>query len=104
MNLEEQSKQILCNHIDILNKRLNDENDLLYRKQFIHNSMNFNEPISRNPENMNYLKSSYISKKDCIYTSSEIDLKEWEKVFFETKAKKEFNKSTQPKMNDYNCP
>jgi hypothetical protein len=104
MNLEEQSKNILCNHINILNKRLNDENDFLFKKQFIQNSPNFNNSISQNPENINYLKSSYISKKDCIYTSSELDLKEWEKVFFQTKAKFEFNINTQPKLNNYSCP
>lgn len=104
MNLEQQSKNILCNHLNILNERLNNENDLLYKKQFIHNSPNFNNHISQNPENINHLKSSFISKKDCIYTSTEIDLKEWEKPFFETKAKFEFNTNTQPKMNNYNCP
>jgi len=103
MNLEEQSANILCNHLNILNKRLNDENELLYKKQFIQISQNFNNHVSQNPENLNYLKSSYISKKDCIYTSSEIDVKEWEKVFFETKAKNQFNINTQPKLNDYNC-
>jgi hypothetical protein len=100
MNLEQQSANILCNHINILNKKINDENELLYKKQFIPNSLNYNNNISQNPENLNYLKSSFISKKDCIYTSSELDLKEWEKVFFETKAKFDFNISTQPKMND----
>lgn len=102
MNAENLSNKILCNHLDILNKKIDYENQLLYRKQFIHNSPNFNNHISNNPENVNLLKSSYISKKDCIYTSSEIDLKEWEIPFFETKAKFEFNKSTLPKSNDYN--
>jgi hypothetical protein len=100
MNLEKQSTEILCNHLNILNKRLDDENELLYKKQFIQNSPNYNNLVSQNPENLNYLKSSYISKKDCIYTANEIDLKEWEKVFFETKAKFDFNISTKPKMND----
>jgi len=104
MNLEEQSQKILCNHLSILNKKFDNENELFYKKQFRQNSLNFNNPVSQNPENLNQLKSSYISKKDCIYTSTEIDLKEWEKVFFQTNAKFEFNKSTQPKMNDYNCP
>ena len=104
MNLEKQSKNILCDHLNILNKRLNDENELLYKKQFIQNSPNFNNHISQNPENINYLKSSFITKKDCIYTPNEIDLKEWEKPFFETKAQFEFNINTQPKMNNYNCP
>ena len=104
MNLEKQSTNLLCNHLNILNKRLNDENELLYKKQFIQNSPNFNNPISQNPENINYLKSSFITKKDCIYTPNEIDLKEWEKPFFETKAKFEFNINTQHKMNNYNCP
>jgi|LakMenEpi03Aug12_release.lakeMendotaPanAssembly.Ray.scaffolds.fasta_scaffold251857_3 hypothetical protein len=105
MNLEQQSKNILCNHLDILNKKLNDENELLYKKQFSQqNSPNINNPVSRNPENINYLKSSFISKKDCIYTPYEVDTKEWEQVFLQTEAKFEFNKHTKPKMNDYNCP
>ena len=105
MDLEKESTKILCNHIDILNKRLNDENERLFRKQFSQqNSININKNVSRNPENINYLKSSYISKKDCIYTPNEVDTKEWEKVFFETKAKFEFNVNTQPRLYDYNCP
>lgn len=104
MNLEKLSNELLCNHINILNKKINEENELLYKKQFVQNSPNFNNPVSQNPENINYLKSSFISKKNCIYTSTEIDTKEWEKVFFETTAKNEFNKNTQPKLNDYNCP
>ena len=104
MNLETQSTNILCNHIDILNKRLNDENERLYKKQFVPNSINYNSRNYQNPENINILKSSFITKKDCIYTPNELDLKEWEKVFFETKAKFEFNTHTQPKMNNYNCP
>ena len=102
MNLEKQSKELLCNHINILNKKFNDENELLFRKQFNQNT--FNNPVSLNPENINYLKSSFISKKNCIYTPTELDMKEWEKVFFLTTAKSEFNKNTQPKMNDYSCP
>ena len=104
MNLEQQSTAILCNHLNMLNKKYEEENNYLYKKQFIQNSKNYNNYVYNNPENINYLKSSYISKKDCIYTPYEVENNEWEKVFFETKAKEEFNKSTQPKMNDYNCP
>jgi hypothetical protein len=69
-----------------------------------------NKPSYENPEGINYLKSSYISKKDCIYTSTEEDFKEWEKIFYETSAKSSFNISTKPKMNSpefyesYICP
>lgn len=81
MNLEEQSNKILCNHIFILNNKFDEYNELLYKKQFKQNSTNFNNLVSQNPENLNQLKSSYISKKDCIYTSTEIDLKELGKKF-----------------------
>jgi len=107
-NLEIESNKILCNHLNYLNEKINNENELLYKKKFIHNSPNYNNSISQFPENINYLKSSYISKKDCIFTSTEIDLKEWEKNFYNINITPNFNISTKPKSNNFDfnyiCP
>ena len=109
-DLEEQSNKILCANINHLNDLINKENDNLFKKRFIGTSPNMNKPSYENPEGINYLKSSYISKKDCIYTSTEEDFKEWEKIFYDTSAKSSFNISTKPKMNSpefyesYICP
>lgn len=106
-DLEKQSFDILCNHINSLNNKFHEDNLSFFSKQFIKNSTNNNNHISLNPEKINYLNSMTISKKDCIYTPTEIDFKEWEQIFYETKAKPFFNISTQPKMNSlnfYNCP
>jgi len=115
MDLKKQSEIISCNRISFLDKKYNLHNDYLFRKQLISkgcgdNLDNNQDNNKNNNKNYGYLKSSFITKKDCIYKSTEPDMGEWEKQFDNNNNnnnnnKPLFNINTKAKLNqDVNCP
>jgi len=108
MDLKKQSEKISCNSITFLNNEYDIYNANLFKKQMIPNSKN---EFRLNEINQNkYLKSSFITKKDCIYESTEPDMGEWETQFDlinnnNDNNKSFFNINTKAKLNqDVICP
>lgn len=116
MDLKKQSEIISCNRISFLDRKYNLHNDYLFRKQLISkgcgDNLNNNQDNDKNNyKNNGYLKSSFITKKDCIYQSTEPDMGEWEQQFEinnnnnYNNNKQLFNINTKAKLNqDVNCP
>lgn len=75
------SYNISCDHITKLNDKYTKNNDEIYNRQFICNFINDNNNINDNNDNnindKKYIKSLYITKKSCIYSSTEPDNFEW---------------------------
>ena len=104
MDLKKQSEIISCERISFLTKKYNIHNSHLFEKQLIPNSCgNLNT-------NNNFLKSSYISKKNCIFESTEPNQGLWETQFespeiCNNKKTPMFNMNTKVKFNyDDSCP
>lgn len=102
MDLKTQSQIISCNRITFLNKKYNIHNNLLFEKQLKSNSPN--EMIFDQPK---FLETRYISKKSCIFESTEPDQGRWEQQFIipqincsENKNQTLFDMNTKAKMND----
>lgn len=87
---KELSYNISCEHMKHLNNRYNNDNDMLYRRQFICNDINdINDNDDKYKKYINYLDSIYISKKTCIYKSTEPDNLEWTSIYNGTKGYEE---------------
>lgn len=104
MDLKTQSELISCNHINFLNKKYNLYNELEFKKKLIPNFNHFSNNINLNPS----LNSHFISKKNCIYSSTEPYQGLFEKQFinpvFNTNIPL-FNYNTKAKFNyDIGCP
>lgn len=113
MDLKKQSEIISCNRISFLDKKYNLHNDYLFRKQLISkgcgdNLDNNQDNNKNNNKNYGYLKSSFITKKDCIYKSTEPYQAIFEKQFIQPSFdlnKPLFNANTKAKLNyDTDCP
>jgi hypothetical protein len=102
MDLKKQSEIISCNHITFLEKKYKLYNEMEFKKKLI--------PTSRNISNIkdNYLIPRYISKKDCIYESTEPNQGLWEINFENPKLNPStplFNINTKAKINQAGiCP
>ena len=107
MDLAKQSYNISCEHITKLNNKYKSENDLLYNKQFnCNDKMNIDDHDINNENNKKYLKyinNMYITKKSCIYKSTEPDEFKWTSVFNDDLIKNDnaralFNENTRQKI------
>ncbi len=101
MDLKKQSEIISCNHIKFLENKYKLYNDLEFKKKIVCN-INYNDKINEN----RYLKSLFITKKDCFYKPLEDNERLWETNFKEVTVKNNlFNVSTRSKIiYDDNCP
>ena len=77
--LNQMSYNISCDHINQLRDNYNDINDRLFKNKFICFDINDNDNDNKNNINKNigYLNNLYISRKSCIYTSTEPDEFKW---------------------------
>jgi hypothetical protein len=73
-SLNEMSYNISCDHIKQLNNKYNKDNDRLFKEKFI--CFN-NDDIN----NIRYLNNIYVSRKSCIYKSTEPDEYKWTNYF-----------------------
>jgi len=104
MDLKTQSEIISCRHITFLDKKYRLYNELEFNKKMVSNSKDLS--------NYNYLSPSYnshyISKKDCIYQSTEPYQGIFENQFKEPKFNTNiplFNYNTKNKFNQQTlCP
>ena len=107
LDLAKQSYNISCDHITKLNDKYKSENDLLVNKQFnCNDNMNIDDHDINNKNNKKYLKyinNMYITKKSCIYKSTEPDEFKWTSVFNDDLIKNDnaralFNENTRQKI------
>ena len=107
LDLAKQSYNISCDHITKLNDKYKSENDLLVNKQFnCNDKMNIDDHDINNENNKKYLKyinNMYITKKSCIYKSTEPDEFKWTSVFnddliMNNNARALFNENTRQKI------
>jgi len=103
-NLYELSRNVLCNHTNILKHQYDYSNALWYKKQFIPN--NPNSLMNSKEKQTSFVDFTTINKKSCIYTSTEPDQKLWEKNFYKSPViNTEFNTNTKMKssvIHNYN--
>jgi len=79
-SLNQLSYNISCEHIKKLNEKYNDFNDKLFKEKMIcHN--NYDDDNNINKKNIKYLNNIYVSRKSCIYKSTEPDDLEWTSSF-----------------------
>ena len=83
LDLAQQSYNISCDHINKLNNKYKSENDLFVKKQFNCNDiMNIDDSDTNNKKNnIKYINNLYITKKSCIFTSTEPDELKWTSNF-----------------------
>jgi hypothetical protein len=107
LDLAKQSYNISCHHITKLNDKYKSENDLLVNKQFnCTDIMNIDDHDINNENNKKYIKyidNIYITKKSCIYKSTEPDEFKWTSVFNDDLIKNDnaralFNENTRQKI------
>lgn len=101
-DLQSQSDKILCNHLNILNNNYHNYNCLMFKKNFIKQ-----EHLDTNNNSSSYLNSMFVSKKSCIFTSTEPDEKKWEDYYNNNPIYPAFNQNTRIKINpnrQFNCP
>jgi hypothetical protein len=102
LNLAKQSYNISCDHITKLNDKYKTENDLLVNKHFNCNDiMNIND--YDNKKYIKYINNIYITKKSCIYKSTEPDEFKWTSAFKNDLIKNDnvqvlFNENTRQKI------
>lgn len=73
------SYNISCQHMKHLNDKYNNENDMLYKRQFICD--NDIDDEDKYKKYINYLDGLYITKKSCIFKSTEPDNLEWSSIY-----------------------
>jgi hypothetical protein len=98
MNLDYLSQQISCNHITQLNNKYNNDNDTLFKRTL--NCIETAEPDETDDtfnHYKSYLNNIYISRKSCIYKSTEPDELQWTNVFYN---KKIMNDNVNDNAND----
>ena len=79
-SLNQLSYNISCEHIKKLNEKYNDLNDKLFKEKMIcHN--NYDDDNNINKKNIKYLNNIYVSRKSCIYKSTEPDELLWTSSF-----------------------
>ena len=109
MDLKKQSELISCNHIKFLDNKYKLYNDMEFKKKMVCNvNGNVNGNVNANVngninDNYGYLKSSFITKKDCFYKPIEDKERLWEVNFIPvTNNQKLFNLNTSVKI-DYDA-
>ncbi len=104
MDLKTQSEFISCQHITFLDKKYRLYNELEFNKKMVSNSKDFTRKIHLSP----VYNFRYISKKDCIYQSTEPYQGIFENQFQEPKFNTNvplFNFNTKAKFNQETiCP
>lgn len=92
--LNKMSYDISCDHIKKLNEKYNTDNDRLFKEKFIC----FNNEDNNDNNNIGYLNNIYVSRKSCIYKSTEPDELKWTDGFFNNISIKSriYNNSTEP--------
>ena len=75
--LNKMSYDISCDHIKKLNEKYNTDNDRLFKEKFIC----FNNEDNNDNNNIGYLNNIYVSRKSCIYKSTEPDELLWTSSF-----------------------
>jgi hypothetical protein len=104
-NLAKQSYNISCDHITKLNNKYKTENELFINKHFnCSDKMNIDDhDINNNRPYLKYINDLYITKKSCIYKSTEPDEFKWTSVFNndlinDANARALFNENTRRKI------
>ena len=104
IDLAKQSYNISCDHIKKLDEKYKSENDLFVSKQFnCTDIMNIDDYDNYDKKYFKYINNAYISKKSCIYKSTEPDDFKWTSVFNndlikDDKARALFNENTRQKI------
>jgi len=104
LDLAKQSYNISCDHITKLNDKYKSENDLLVNKQFnCTDILNIDDHDNENKKYIKYIDNIYITKKSCIYKSTEPDEFKWTSVFNNNLIKNDnalalFNENTRQKI------
>jgi hypothetical protein len=78
-SLNQMSYNISCEHIKQLNDKYNNNNDRLFKENFICFN-NEDDDINKNKD-IRYLNNIYVSRKSCIYKSTEPDEFKWTNVY-----------------------
>jgi len=78
--MKTQSESISCERITFLDKKYNLYNDYMFEKQLKPQCPNIDGMYNKNLKN-GFLESRYISKKSCIFESTEPNLGLWENQF-----------------------
>lgn len=79
-SLNKMSYDISCEHIKKINDKYNAENEKLFKEKF-NCIVDNNYYDDNNKKNIRYLNNIYISKKSCIYKSTEPDELTWASNF-----------------------
>ncbi len=98
-SLNEMSDNISCDHIKQLNESYNTYNDRLFKEKFIcfNNDDSNNDDINKNKD-IKYLNNIYVSRKSCIYKSTEPDEFKWTNSYVNSDI---MNTITNDYKNDY---
>jgi hypothetical protein len=78
-SLNQMSYNISCDHIKQLNDKYNNNNDRLFKEKFICFN-NEDDDINKNKD-IRYLNNIYVSRKSCIYKSTEPDELKWTNAY-----------------------
>jgi len=78
-SLNQMSYNISCDHIKQLNDKYNNNNDRLFKEKFICFN-NEDDDINKNKD-IRYLNNIYVSRKSCIYKSTEPDELQWTNAY-----------------------
>lgn len=101
--LNKMSYDISCDHIKQLNEKYNNENDRIFKEKFLCfiDEENINKDIR-------YLNNIYVSRKSCIYKSTEPDEFKWANAYvnnniiknnYNPKINTIFNENTRSKIS-----
>jgi hypothetical protein len=99
--MNKESYNISCKHIKYLDNKYNNENDLLYKRYML--CKGDYDDNHRYDKYINYLDNLYVSKKSCIFTSTEPDEFKWASQFVPINANIDtaFNENTRRKIIKY---
>ncbi len=76
--LEKMSYDISCDHIKQLDEKYNTDNERIFKENFICLNSEDNDYINKN---IRYLNNIYVSRKSCVYKSTEPDELKWTNAF-----------------------
>jgi len=76
--LEKMSYNISCDHIKQLDEKYNTDNERIFKEKIICFNSEDNDYINKN---IGYLNNIYVSRKSCVYKSTEPDELKWTNAF-----------------------
>lgn len=82
--LNKMSYNISCDHIKQLNESYNAMNDRLFKEKFICFNTDDNDGNINKNKDIGYLNNMYISRKSCIFKSTEPDEFKWTSSYVNT--------------------